>query len=428
MSGLDLIMEKLERARRSRTAPRMLRRKRLSRRRAAAKGAKVGDVHTWADGSKHQKMPDGTWKTLPKGAESASPETSPEEPKTPDVPEVGPKEPRKWIDHLEGLPQHTVLDHWSEDEVDWSDPRGPWVISPPSDPERRKLHDEIKRKFLAGTTPVPPGIKPVAVFTMGGPSSGKSSLLEQEGATSKYLDNAVRIDCDKIKEQIPEYQKAIDASAKDAAKMVHAESAYVMGDLREQAVEERRNVIIDGTGVNATDYRDQMERFKARGYHVVLAMPQVDKAKAMERGAMRAEKEGRWVPEHIYHDAYDRVQKNFLDIQDAANEAYLFDTNDFPPTLKWQRSGTETQEHDPEWMSNFRSGAGKIEHRDLYQDLRSLLEEDPKEDPAYWSSNKIRDGLVALLTKGEEKQKALKSKPTKFAPGEGVEMVWDTRI
>ncbi len=401
MTGLDAILERLGRSRsKRRTRRRSLRRSREAR---------IGDIHTWADGNRYQKVAPGKWKQLPKEGEEW-------------------EEGRVWIDHLESLPHHTVDAYWAKGSVDWSDPRGPWVEVPPMDPDRRELHDRIKKDFLGRAKSVPHDRKPIAIMTMGGPSSGKSSLVRsEEGPGAQLLSNSVPVDADKIKEELPEYDEALRASARDAAKMVHAESAFIMGQIRDQAIAERKNVVIDGTGSNALAYKELIQRLKGNGYHVVLVMPHVEKETALARGKERAEKEGRWVPEHIYDDAYENVPGNFMDIQQEVDEAYLFDTNKFPPTLKWDRKGDKETEHDKEWFAKFHtdSAVESIVHK-----VRALIREStPKNVPRpYWSSKKILKGLTARLAEGEKKRLKLKKMPKRFKRGDGVQTVWDSRF
>jgi predicted ABC-type ATPase len=376
-----------------------------------SRAAKVGDIHTWADGRRYQKVAAGKWVQLPKEGEE------PDEGK------------RVWTDHAEGLPHHTVDAYWSPGDVDWSDPRGPWVEVPPMDPDRKALHDRIKGDFLGRAKSVPLDRKPIAIMTMGGPSSGKSSLVRsEEGPGARLLSNSVPVDADLIKEELPEYDEALRASARDAAKMVHAESAFIMGEIRDQAVAERKNVVIDGTGSNAPAYKALIQRLKGNGYHVVLVMPHVEKETALERGRERAEKEGRWVPEHIYDDAYENVPGNFMDIQEEVDEAYLFDTNDFPPTLKWERRGDKETKHDADWFSKFHSEEST---EGIVHTVRSLMRESTSRNVLrqrpYWSSRKILEGLKARLSEGEKKRRKLRLKPKRFKKGDGIEQVWDDR-
>lgn len=224
--------------------------------------------------------------------------------------------------------------------------------------QRQKLHKEIEAKFLDHVPPVPKDKRPVALVTMGGPASGKTTLVKHiQGTTNDF----VLVNPDDVKDHIPEYTKGIHldeidgvpVSARDAAWLVHEESSDIATSVMEKGIDQRKNVIIDGTGKNAEGMMAKMRRLKAAGYHIRLVMPHVDMEAAVQRVEDRATGSGRYVPEEIVRDAHSKVPGNFFVIRKEADEWALFDNSGQKPKLgMW---GPPPTEEDPKFAKEFRS-------------------------------------------------------------------------
>ncbi len=114
--------------------------------------------------------------------------------------------------------------------------------------DRQALHDRIVSNALAGSTPVE---NPHMVMMGGGPASGKTAMVDS-GAV-RLPDNAVSINPDDIKNQIPEVQAMQAAGETNWAALSHEESAYVGARVQAAAYETSRNVISDTTGDSSID-------------------------------------------------------------------------------------------------------------------------------------------------------------------------------
>lgn len=244
-------------------------------------------------------------------------------------------EGRKWIEHKEGLPRDTEQ-HYKQG--------GDYT------PERKKLHQEIIEKYVKGVEPVPADKKPVALIMMGGSGSGKSTL--DKGINEKDF---VHVDPDAVKGDIPEYREAVEASAKDAAFMVHEESGTLAKEIREHAITNRKNLLLDGTGKNLKDYTETVTRLRNLGYEVTVMMPDIDVETAVSRVKRRAEKTGRLVPEAVVREIYSKVPQNFEPIARLANNFALFDNRGAKPRLVWSKKGDSETIHDQEFVRQFRS-------------------------------------------------------------------------
>lgn len=241
---------------------------------------------------------------------------------------------RPWVPHLPHLPKDT-LKHFTKGGS--------------LHPDRGALHAAIRAKFLDHVEPVPADTKPLAIVMMGGPASGKSSIC---GGIPH--DKFVQCDADAVKEQLPEFREAVKGNARNAAGLAHEESSHLVKQIRDQAISERKNLLMDGTGKDADKYLGMIERLKAEGYHVHLMMPDLDKTSALTRATNRAEKKGRWVPHEFIHDAYDTIPHNFTRIAGAVDDWQLFDTRRNPPVKVWSKEGGTERVHDPEFVAKFR--------------------------------------------------------------------------
>lgn len=279
---------------------------------------------------------------------------------------TGPAPARKWAASVteHGLPADTQKHHQVEGHYH---------------PERKVLHEHIMSKFLDHVPSVPENQTPTAVVMMGGSGAGKGTILRH---VLQDHHDFVNINPDDVKEELPEYQRAINLghegmagvmadkklshkekaqkisemarqdkgtgephSAKDAALSVHEESSDVAGEIHRRAVQGRKNLILDGTGKNAEKYGKKIEELKAAGYHVRLMMPHIDMGEAKKRVKERADRSGRYVPDEFVEEAHHVIPGNFERLAAKAHEAVLFNNNKKPPDPVWTMNNV-TGQHD----------------------------------------------------------------------------------
>lgn len=316
----------------------------------------------WADpGHKHSWQEPGAGKPPASGA---APVGKPKPAKKEEG--TGPAPARKWAASVteHGLPADTQKHHQVEGHYH---------------PERKVLHEHIMSKFLDHVPSVPENQTPTAVVMMGGSGAGKGTILRH---VLQDHHDFVNINPDDVKEELPEYQRAINLghegmagvmadkklshkekaqkisemarqdkgtgephSAKDAALSVHEESSDVAGEIHRRAVQGRKNLILDGTGKNAEKYGKKIEELKAAGYHVRLMMPHIDMGEAKKRVKERADRSGRYVPDEFVEEAHHVIPGNFERLAAKAHEAVLFNNNKKPPDPVWTMNNV-TGQHD----------------------------------------------------------------------------------
>ena len=274
---------------------------------------------------------------------------------------------RRWGKHIERDPEK--LKKEKEEEEALAHPR-PWKDSDPNlpkdirslhktpdgkyTPERQALHDEIVNDAFKEVKPVPEHQKPIAIFMMGGPASGKSAIVKGIERTKAGLKDFVRVNADDVKDRLPEYQKGINDSVKDIAQVVHEESSDVAKTIRDKAIEGKYNFVYDGTGKNTDAYIEQMRRAKMAGYTVKLIMPNLTPDEAASRAMVRAEKTGRFVPDKFVRDAHNVIPKNFERIGQEADDFAMIDVMGPKARVVWEKNKGKETIHDPEYVDKFR--------------------------------------------------------------------------
>ncbi|GAG30724.1 unnamed protein product, partial [marine sediment metagenome] len=205
-------------------------------------------------------------------------------------------------------------------------------------------------------------------------ASGKTSMVRQ--LLGEKFETFVSVNPDDVKEQMPEYNEALEfevegkkTSAKDASAMCHEESSDIASDIYDKAVTQGLSMIIDGTGAKGERHRDRIQALKDAGYHVQLMMPDLDPELAVQRAEDRAEETGRWVPTgppppgtpDIVRKIYGKVPQNFEPLARLADEFALFDTTTFPPTVKWTGAqGQEDVVHDIGFLERFKKRSAEL--------------------------------------------------------------------
>lgn len=127
---------------------------------------------------------------------------------------------------------------------------------------REALHSEIIDNVFDGVKPAEG--KPVTTFMGGGPSSGKTYVVEKEADNLNLPkdDERVLVDPDGCKHYLPEYDPNNPGP-------VHEESSSLAKRITKVAQENGYNVLVDGTGDGSADkMRKKIEQAKAAGHEV----------------------------------------------------------------------------------------------------------------------------------------------------------------
>lgn len=231
------------------------------------------------------------------------------------------------------------------------------------DKDREAWHQAYAESYITGKKPAE-GRNPSALILGGGTASGKSTMARKLGADNP---NAVHVDADSIKPDIPEFKQLkeqegdqpIQTYARNpnlAATRVHEESSYLAKLAMAKAVANKLDIIYDATssGKGGGTLAGIVAKLAAEGYDVHGLWADVPEEMATQRAAERADDPtdpagfGRHIPQQAMHDTHVGAAANFLLMKNSPifHQISLYDTsgND-KPKLIYSRGEGETKGH-----------------------------------------------------------------------------------
>lgn len=179
--------------------------------------------------------------------------------------------------------------------------------------KRQGHHDKIIHELIDQK---PSGLThPVVIFMAGTMGVGKGYTRDRIGELGFYApEDFVKIDYDDIKQKLPEYleisQLHNSAVSKQAGSIIHAESAFVAEIAQQFAIDQRYNLIIDGSLNDLQWFEGVFKDFKASGYTIKLVYVSSDDLDVVEENANhRGKVEGRFVTRKEIEENYKAVSK-----------------------------------------------------------------------------------------------------------------------
>lgn len=217
--------------------------------------------------------------------------------------------------------------------------------------ERLDEHARIIELWLAGHAPQE---TLDAVFMAGGPASGKSQL---RGSLPQPAD-AVVVDLDEVRAELPEYQEYVKAGRPDAARLTHREASQLTALITSLAVRRRHNLVLDAVGGDdAGKFSTKIRIALSRGYSVTVRYATVPVEVALERERARFARTSRGVPEEELVAKHAEVSRGLRNILQLPVAIEVYDTSASNPRLiaigqgGGSREGLE--ERDPERYAEF---------------------------------------------------------------------------
>lgn len=147
--------------------------------------------------------------------------------------------------------------------------------------------------------------QPVAIFLTGGPASGKTHYKKESLIPHHRF---VDIDCDAIKEQLPEYDPG-------QPMYLHKESVDVAQRLLRHCVKEGRSFTYDSTGLDIYTIQAAAKEARGKGYHIAVHSVEVPVEVALERNQQRARK----VPEDLVRSKHSEMDWAFRHLKRLAD-------------------------------------------------------------------------------------------------------------
>lgn len=150
-------------------------------------------------------------------------------------------------------------------------------------PKREKVHRQIIDEHFEGKRPVQG--QPTITLLGGGSASGKDSIFGVK--ESKKDDHTVVIDPDDIKQKLPHFAEASNASDK-AAGFYHEESSALAKRTASVSYDEGYDTIYNGTGDGSRNsLKSKIDEARAKGYRVEGKYATVDTEEAVRRNRQR---------------------------------------------------------------------------------------------------------------------------------------------
>ena len=211
--------------------------------------------------------------------------------------------------------------------------------------ERAYLHQQIINQVTEG---VPQSSDPTFYMLGGGPASGKSTFLKSGATDTPDKANAVHINADDIKAMLPENPRMVnggDADFFNAASFSHEESSMLAKRVQERAIENRQNIVLDGTGDSAINkLASKVESARQNGYKVNGVYVSVPTEVAWSRSVQRAlGASKRYVPRAVVEETHRAVSGTLRQAVEGGlfDKISLWDNTGSAPKLVGSGSGNE---------------------------------------------------------------------------------------
>jgi SPP1 gp7 family putative phage head morphogenesis protein len=222
-------------------------------------------------------------------------------------------------------------------------------------PERRDVHDKlVEEHFINSKTGKPierPAGQPRAIVMMGGPGAGKSTAVGSED-----FSDFVTVDPDAVKLKLPEYQQIVDRKSLAAAAVVHDESSVISKGVRDRAIGEGLNLMIDGVGSGERKMVDLVNELRTKGYQVDVRMVHANAGIGLRNARDRAARTGRKPPPKFAADAYAKVPAVFAQIAGLADRATVYDRG--TSSAIWRIEGGRSERLDTARVAVMREYSG----------------------------------------------------------------------
>jgi len=163
--------------------------------------------------------------------------------------------------------------------------------------ERQALQDVLVRDVTHGGSPQE---KPWIVFTAGAMGAGKSHVINWMSAQGHFpLPNIVQVDPDAFRERLPEWKTYIETNPGTAGRLTHRECGYCVELAQEAAMQQSKNVWVDGSLRDREWYQQVFEDLRKRHakYRIAILHIHASEEAVLARARDRAVHTGRHVPE-----------------------------------------------------------------------------------------------------------------------------------
>jgi hypothetical protein len=176
--------------------------------------------------------------------------------------------------------------------------------------ERQLFQDSVIDKYLEGKTPHK---NPWFISLCGPFGVGKSHLIRTFDVINVNKEEAVYIDPDKIKYDLPEAKDLIEKDPLNAGSLLHKESTFIALLINNIALEYSFIIISDGSLRNVDWYKKYFLNIRLNYSQYKLAIIKVDSElkTILLRCKKRGKETGRIISEDLIKDIYNQIPKSY---------------------------------------------------------------------------------------------------------------------
>jgi hypothetical protein len=211
-----------------------------------------------------------------------------------------------------------------------ADGKGGWKF----DAKRQALHEAVVKKFTGG---VPASTDPTVHMLGGGPAAGKSTATNDPAlGIPRTIDSggneAVLVNPDACKAEIPEYQQGLANGDRSVAGTSHEESSYMAQMVVHAALDGGKDIVLDGTGNSRlASAMAKIDIGREAGYKVIGTYVTCPTQSAVDRAEARGQREGRYVNTDVIQSTHASVSAIFPDLAPNFDSVRLIDTTNSKP-------------------------------------------------------------------------------------------------
>lgn len=172
--------------------------------------------------------------------------------------------------------------------------------------EHDRRYAKIAAKYLACEAQE----NPRAIIIGGQPGSGKGQLTQQAAREMAKEGGFVLVDVDTLRDRHPQNRELMSENDREAANLTHSDASKWAKRLTNDAIEGRRNIIIDQTSKSPDSLVARTTQLREAGYQVEFRVMAVNAEISEQRIHTRYENQkaldgaGRFVPKEVHDAAY----------------------------------------------------------------------------------------------------------------------------
>jgi len=189
--------------------------------------------------------------------------------------------------------------------------------------ERQLFQDEIVKKYSSSIVWDEEGFigsipeKPWCVFTAGAMGAGKGHTITTLKKSGRFpLVSFVQVDPDEIRRDFPEWPEYATRDPLKAGELTMREAGYIAEILQLKALEEGKNVLVDGSLRDYEWYKGDFEKKRKLYKNIKLAIIHVQAPTdaIFDRARKRGEETGRVVPENLISLSIEQCEKSVKEL------------------------------------------------------------------------------------------------------------------